>query len=480
MKKKITAVLLSVMLGVLPALGACGGDNDGTSKIKLYFDGGGGSGNYTTTRNYRTLQTLADEWNAKNDTYEMVINSVSLNGTRSSITSMLEAGTAPDLLMQVGNVVNDDIGNGWYADLTPYFAKVNPYEAGTPAWGEIYGESSILTSKASDGKNYYACLDTIAIGMLYNMDLLKAAGVNEAPNTYSELIACFDALKTAKANGVITADIYLPSGHWYENYLGTSVYANKITGMDLDDSKTVSSYELVKGYYEEQWSLDDPQFAEFLSLCSKKAEYYPNNYLGYDVPYKFAKGQLAVTDAVGNMMSTLSKSARFELEITGYPVLDTAASQYGGATVIRGSAGLSSAYWVTNSAIQKGQAAVDACVDFLMYLTASQNNSRLVNDLGYAMPLNVDNSNIPLFDGLKAQYKTDKANPDTLKWSACFIPGLLGTSFDDVYQLAMGDLYQDSDGILTGNVNAVITTLKGQIDDSIEILKNKYGWTFGA
>ena len=149
-KKTITAILLSTMLCAMPALASCDGENGDNGKIKLYMDGGGGSGNYNTSRNYDTLETLAKEWNEKNDTYEIIINTVSLNGNRSSITSMLEAGTAPDLLMQVGNVVNDDIGNGWYVDLTPYLAQPNPYEEGNTAWSDIYGTSSIATSKASD------------------------------------------------------------------------------------------------------------------------------------------------------------------------------------------------------------------------------------------------------------------------------------------------------------------------------------------
>ncbi|MBP3422232.1 MAG: carbohydrate ABC transporter substrate-binding protein, partial [Clostridia bacterium] len=303
MKKKLTAILFSAMLCAIPALASCGNNSD-SGKIKLYMDGGGGSGNYNTSRNYNTLETLAKEWNATNDTYEIVVNTVSLGGNRSSITCLLEAGTAPDLLMLVGNVVNDDIGNGWYVDLSPYLAQPNPYEEGNAAWADIYGASSLASAKASDGKNYYVCLDTIALGMMYNMDILKAAGVNEAPSTYSELMTCFEKLKTAKDAGVITEDIYLPSGHWYENYLGTSVYANKIAEMDEDNTGTVSSYELVKGFYENKWAIDDAQFKEFLQLCSDKAAYYPANYLGYDVPFKFARGNLAVTDAIGNMMVT--------------------------------------------------------------------------------------------------------------------------------------------------------------------------------
>lgn len=146
--------------------------------------------------------------------------------------------------------------------------------------------------------------------------------------------------------------------------------------------------------------------------------------------------------------------------------------------MVRGSAGLSSAYWVTNSAIAKGQAAVDACVDFLMYLTASENNARLVNDLGYALPLDVTKSNVELFSEIKEQYIEDSADENAVMWSACFIPDQLGTDFNNYYQLAMGDFYEDSDGVKTGDAQAVISALNAKIDACVNEIIARYGWTF--
>ena len=478
MKRIKRFVLAFVVLAMSGAVfgGLTGCDTSG--KTKLYFDGGGGSGNYTTTSSYDTLEELAKEWNANNDRFEIVINSASLNGNRSAITSMLTAGTAPDMLMQVGSVVNDDIGNGWYVDLTDYLDQPNPYEEGNTAWKDIYGADSIAASAASDGRNYYVCLDKIAIGMLYNMDILNAAGIEEAPETYSEFLACLKTLQQAKDAGKIDAEIFMHGGLWQESYLGNSVYGFKIEEWDEDDTGTVSTYELVKSYREGKWSLDDEYFREFLRLCYEKGQYYPDNYLSYDTNYNFARGKLAITDAVGNVMKTLTKNAKFDVEIKGYPVLDTEASPLGGYTTIRGCAGLSSAYWVTNSAVAKGQDAVDACVDFLMYLTASENNARLVNDLGYALPINVDDSTVELFDGLVAEYKEDLASGNALLWSACYIPDSLGTAFNDHYQLAMGSFYEDSDGVKTGDIDAVIEDLEKYIDDCIDALIRQYHWEF--
>ena len=476
---KIKKGLFSLSIAVILIIGlftGCGKSN----KIKLFFDGGGGSGNYTTTTSYNTLENLAKEWNSKNDTYEIVINKASLNGNRSAITSMLRAGTAPDMLMQVANVVNDDIGNGWYVDLTEYFNQPNPYESGNKAWKDLYPQGSIEASKASDGKNYFVCLDQVAIGMLYNMDILSEAGVTSVPTTYSEFLDCLDQLKKAKDAGKISEDIeiFMHGGLWQENYLGSSVYGNKVEEWDLDNSGTISTYELVKSYKEGKWTLNDDNFREFLKLCYDKAEYYPDNYLAYDTAYNFAKGKLAITDALGNSMRTLTKNARFEVKTAGYPVLDTDASSFGGYKVIRGSAGLSTAYWVTNSAINKGQEAVDACVDFLRFLTAKENNARLVNDLGYALPIDVDSSNVEFFKELKAMYKSDLKDENALLWGSCFIPDTLGTEFNDYYQLAMGEFYEDTDGDKTGDIDAVISSLNEKLDPIINGIIEKYHWDF--
>lgn len=473
MKKRILSLLGVAALAA--AVCGCSPAEDG--KIELTFDGGGGSGNYNSSRNYDTLEKLAGEWNEKNDKFKVVINKVSLNGNRSAITSMLSATKAPDMLMQVGSVVNDDIGNGWYVPLNDYLAKPNPYEEGNAAWRDIYGEGAIAAAAASDGKNYYVCLDNIAIGMLYNMDILKSAGITETPETYSEFLGCLKTLRQAKEEGRIDAEIYLPSGLWMENYLGTSVYGDLIAEWDEDGSQTVSTYEAIKSYKEGKWTLGDERFREFLRLLGQKSEYYPENYLGYDVTYKFAKGDIAITDGVGNTISTLTKNAKFEVALSGYPLLDEAASVYGGTKVIRGSAGLSSAYWVTNSATAKGQDAVDACVDFLMFLTARENNKRLVNDLGYALPIRAEDSSLELFRGLSAQYKEDREG-DGLLWSACYLPELLGTTFNDSYQLAMGDFYEDSKGVKTGDADAVIGALSPVAESSIAELISKYGWRF--
>lgn len=482
MKKTVSIlIMIIVVLQVAFLSVSCGKKNE---KIKLYFDGGGGSGNYNSTLSmnqsaanpypYNTLEKLAKEWSDKNDKFEVVINRNSLNGMRSAITGLLDAGTAPDMLFQAGGVINDDLGKGWYVDLTPYFDTPNTYAEGSPKWGDLYNKQELDGTKASDGKIYYACLDKVTVGLMYNADILAAAGITEIPQTFSEFKTCLQTLKAAKEAGKINAEVYLHQGFWLEIFLNTSVYASKVKEFDLDGNGMVSAYELAKAQKQGKWSYDDPEFAEFLDLCYLKASYYPENYLAYDTASKFAKGQLAITDGLGNNMRIAYRGLKNKLRISGYPALDEAASEYGGHTVVRGSAGLSTAYWVTNTAINKGQDAVDACVDFLKFLTAPENNSRMVNDLGFALPLNVADNKTAIFNELSVQYEEDMKNPDSVMWSAINLFNSFGQEFYDTYEKGMGEFYGKNHN---GEKGYIVGLLKGILPETIENMSKKYGWS---
>ena len=480
MKKIVKTVAMIIALQLSLSSVSC---TKKSNKIKLYFDGGGGSGNYNSTLSmkesaanpypYNTLEKLAKEWSDNNDEFEVVINRNSLNGMRSAITGLLDAGTAPDMLYQAGGVINDDLGKGYYVDLTPYFDTPNDYAEGSPAWKELYNIQELEGTKASDGKIYYACLDKVTVGLMYNTEILAAAGVTEIPQTFSEFKTCLQTLKQAKETGKINADVYLHQGFWLEIYLNTSVYASRTKEFDLDGNGMVSSYELAKAQKEGKWSFDDPEFADFLDLCYTKASYYPENYLAYDTASKFAKGQLAITDGLGNNMRIAYRGLKDKLKVSGYPALDEDASKYGGYTVVRGSAGLSTAYWVTNTAVNKGQKAVDACVDFLKFLTAPQNNSRMVNDLGFALPLNVADNETAIFDDLSAQYERDMQNPDSVMWSAVNLFNSFGQEFYDTYEKGMGEFYGKNHN---GDKAYIVNLLNAILPDTINSLSKKYNW----
>ena len=187
------------------------------------------------------------------------------------------------------------------------------------------------------------------------------------------------------------------------------------------------------------------------------------------------KGKLAITDGLGNNMRIAQKALKEKLVVSGYPKLDSASSQYENYIGVRGSAGLSTAYWVTNSAIEKGQEAIDACVDFLMFLSTPENNNRMVNDLGFAMPLSVKDNQTELFNNLAAQYEQDIKEEKKVMWSAVNLYNGFGQEFADDFEKAMGEFYGANHN---GDNEYIIDLMSSKVQRAIEQMENKYGWNF--
>jgi hypothetical protein len=75
--------------------------------------------------------------------------------------------------------------------------------------------------------------------------------------------------------------------------------------------------------------------------------------------------------------------------------------------MIRGNAGYSNNYNITNTAIKKG--AVDQCIDWLMYITAPETNARLVNTKGQTTPGVFGAEPIDIFKPFNAYVENDMA-----------------------------------------------------------------------
>lgn len=422
----------------------CVGCEEG--KIELYFDGGGDGGVFNSTPSmevssanpypYNTLEVLAQEWNAKNDKFEIVINKQSLQCNRTAIVPLLSAAQAPDMLFQTSNVVPEDYLNGWYQDMTEYFESPNPYIVGNEKWIDIYNASEIAATKAPDGKYYYTPLDKGPLGIMYNKSIFTTAGIEKEPETFSELLDAMDKIKE-KCPDVIP---YLPINplNWYATALETAVFADELDKLDTDKDKVVSMPEFYAAYKSNNWSPENEVFREYARVLGEFAAYLPVGYDILDVMKNFAEGKVAMIEGLGVYMRQMNGDARrnFEMGISPLPNLDEQASVYGGTKVAGGMRGYSTNYFITNAAIQKGEEAVDACADFLMYITAPEQNRRLINDLGITVPLDPNTEPVELFSKLNERYKKDIQDQNILTFDAISSMNRLGMPYFDTFRAA--------------------------------------------
>ena len=82
MKKKLIIIIAAALVVVIGTVSIIAfGGKKGDNRIEIVVDGGGIAGNYNSSINqtvsaanpnpYNYLEKLAEEWNAKNDTYKI-------------------------------------------------------------------------------------------------------------------------------------------------------------------------------------------------------------------------------------------------------------------------------------------------------------------------------------------------------------------------------------------------------------------------
>lgn len=474
---------------------ACKGTTP-TEVKTIIVDGGGDIGNFNSTPlmveseanpfPYNTLETLAREWEALNPEYKIQINNTSSNGDRSILVPQLNNKTAPDITYQNGTVVNMDLGKDYYVVLNDYLEQPNKYAEGNVAWKDLYIPEELAQNMASDGNYYTITLEKIPVGIMYNMDILNSVGITELPETYAEFL---NVLSTIKENS--EKEAYTTTYTWYDIVLESSMYSDLLPLADvLTVNGKVDTEEFVRAYEQGLWqptlnalgdntSLENNRYYEYIQVTKMKTEYYPDNWQSYDAHTNFVNGNLAMVEVTGREIRKLSinKNIDFEWGVMPYPDLTTETTQYAGSPSIRGVAGLATPWFITNTAVEKGT--VEGAVDFLMYLTAPENNNRLIGDLKGGIPLNPDeNTEIaPYLQDLLDIYTADKAevaSGNRVFWGSVNSWAMLGYAYNTAFIKSLQDI---DNGIKT--TEEVAKSLAQTIKNTIQALmiENQYDQT---
>ena len=130
MKKVISSLLAMLFLFVgCIALTAC--DTRTGDVIEIEIDGGGDTGNFNTTKAepfpYNELEILLQEWEELNPGYKVNLRRVSYGGDQASLTPLLKARKAPDIIYQNGSVKESHIGNNYYVNFNGIFLLFNAF-----------------------------------------------------------------------------------------------------------------------------------------------------------------------------------------------------------------------------------------------------------------------------------------------------------------------------------------------------------------
>lgn len=534
MKKTIRTIARAAMLLVCismiaSCLVACPTPPEGPNYdhlVKLTIDAGGQNAQYNSTTSmdydpflnpypYNTLEKLVDEWNAANAEkygYYFVVADNSINMDRETMAPMLANGSAPEILYYLGTTIAEDQSKGWFYNIANVMETPNIYskpgEAGSVKWKDIWDSTSYASTFAPNGEKYTVELEQNPIGLIYNKTLFEAAGITEVPTTYKEFMEAQDKLN-AYAQSVNRGDpsndsTYIcPYFHmypWYDSYLESTLWAGELEYMDvITVDGIIDAEEYARAYMqkdpttdERRFSPEDEKYVELFRLIKQMTKYYPTNYSSYYAKQQFIVGNLAMLEVTGGSIRELVDTIGddFEVGIMPYPVLtqqpeDEPANPYYTTYnvdryVRRGFSGYSTGWAITNSAMNKDAAAgntncVDACVDILMYLSCFENNDKMVNDLGFAVPLSGNTTN-EYYKSLAETYKSDIANENTVSWSCATAGGTMNKDYYDAFYL----FRQDAMGLEMPAIEEKLSVLKSSFINAVNTLYTTNKWDKSA
>ena len=255
--RKTTLIALLSAGALLCSCGSLGGTEssvesgeDGTSSYTgpvktITIDGGGDIANFNSTPSmeqsesnpypYNTLETLCKEWETTHPGYQVKINKTSSAGDRNVLLPQLKSRTAPSIIYQNGTVVNTDLGQDYYVDLTDYLNSPSPYLEGNAPWKSVYNEGELATTMAADGKYYYANLEKIPVCFMYNKTLLRESGVENpgSISTYGQLVDAMDKVQTYINTKDASYAAYTTTYTWYQIAMESNLFSDLVESGDV-------------------------------------------------------------------------------------------------------------------------------------------------------------------------------------------------------------------------------------------------------
>lgn len=127
----------------------------------------------------KSLREAFAEFEKQNPDIKVRPEPVALGQRDTRYTTALRAGAGPDVFSLDANPIKLYIREGWVKDLTPFIAKEGP--AYIADW-----YPSLLGPVTEGGKIYGLPKNVSPIMLTYNTELLAAAGIKQAPKTWTE------------------------------------------------------------------------------------------------------------------------------------------------------------------------------------------------------------------------------------------------------------------------------------------------------
>ena len=300
-ERTLTALLLAVLLSVLAACGndkaAEGGasssaDSGKQENVELRMMWWG-----SQSRHDATLKVI-ELFEQKNPHVKINAEYLGADGYWDKLNTLVAGGNAPDLI-QLGNNYPDYVSRGTLLDITPYIGNQI----------DLSGfDEAIATSGKLNGSQYGVNLGSNALGIVYNTELIKKAGM-EPPKegwTWEEMEAYGKQLVDKLGKGYYAFADQSAFTHYVGNYVrenGKSLFNGSEIG--FDESIAKSWFEMWDRFRKEGIIPPAEKAAAYLEIA-------PDNSM-------LVEGKIAMSIIWSNQFVAFQNAMQDELKIVPLP-----------------------------------------------------------------------------------------------------------------------------------------------------------------
>jgi raffinose/stachyose/melibiose transport system substrate-binding protein len=333
---------------------------------------------------------LADEWvqgyPGATVKYQRIVSPG--QGEGEWLKTQLIGGIAPEIVSQNAEIAWQDTEKGWYVPLDEYLDRPNPYVAGNPRWIDCFANQDLVQSKrAPNGKLYCVSIDIVETGLYYNKTLLRELGITRLPETWAEMLATLSAIDAAGVTPMAT-DMNLGSD-WGQDIIFEMLYHDILPDMDLVPSRPdaegylghylesrEAGFLFTKGFFTKR----DPRWRELNRMLYEWRRYWPAELKNTDPTRLFLTQRVAFYWSGSWFIRRITTDpyVDFEWGVMYIPTITQATSPYGSGTPATVIGGAAVQLHVTNSALLNNN--VEACIDYLMFLSSPQAMERLAEE----------------------------------------------------------------------------------------------------
>ncbi|MFV0503393.1 MAG: ABC transporter substrate-binding protein [Lachnospirales bacterium] len=321
------------------------------------------------------------------------------------LKTKMSAGEAPDVVWAQGT----DLKGGTYPkgsmiDLAPIFEEYpNTYIGGNEKWIDTFTPSIYEQLPDENGSVWQLNADYVATAVVYNKEMFAKADITNLPTTWEEFNVVCDKLM---ATGIIPYSYSMSNKYessdrmsWLARLFYSNYYADEFQEMAVQGSEiSLTPIEIAVAFKNGLYDVKDPKYLGWWEyMKEKETQYMPSDFISATNDNLFTfnmfvnKNIAMYFDGSWAKRDLPAANLDFEYGMFSFPHPtsndDKYATDFNSTNAIGGPSGAFQFSIVSNRGNKTlTDDKLEACIDWLMYISTPENNSTIVNDLGSFIP----------------------------------------------------------------------------------------------